>query len=121
MNKFIEKLRKANWKDIAIRASKTFIEAFLSYITIDGIFEITDSSTAKRFVLTTGISALAAGISAVWNLIMEIVSQKVSEELDELAESETNCSGDTAESEESEVVEEGALSEDTAETVWDKK
>ena len=90
MNKFIEKLRKANWKDIAIRASKTFIEAFLSYITIDGIFEITDSSTAKRFVLTTGISALAAGISAVWNLIMEIVSQKVSEELDELANESDN-------------------------------
>ena len=91
MNKFIEKLRKANWKDIAIRASKTFIEAFLSYITIDGIFEITDSSTAKRFVLTTGISALAAGISAVWNLIMEIVSQKVSEELDELANESDNA------------------------------
>ena len=85
MNKFIEKLRKANWKDIAIRASKTFIEAFLSYITIDGIFEITDLTTAKRFLLTTGISALAAGVSAVWNLIMEMVSQKVSEELDELA------------------------------------
>jgi hypothetical protein len=34
--------------------------------------------------LTTGVSALAAGISAVWNLGMEIVSQKVSEELDEL-------------------------------------
>ena len=90
MNGFIEKLRKANWKDIAIRASKTFVEAFLSYITIDGIFEITDLTAAKRFLLTTGISALAAGVSAVWNLIMEIVSQKVSEELDELAEKTTD-------------------------------
>ena len=86
MNIFVEKLRKANWKDIAIRASKTFIEAFLSYVTIDGVFQITDLTAAKRFLLTTGISALAAGVSAVWNLVMELVSKKVAEELDELAE-----------------------------------
>ena len=117
MNTFVEKLRKADWKDIAIRASKTFIEAFLSYFTIDGIFQITDAKGFKKFLLTTGISALAAGISAVWNLFMEIVSQKVSEELDELAEGETSCGEDAAEAEEGEAIEEGPLSEDTAETV----
>jgi hypothetical protein len=84
MNNLISKVKGSNWKDIIIRAVKTFVEAFLSYVTIDGIFEITDTTGAKRFLLTTGVSALAAGISAVWNLGMEIVSQKVSEELDEL-------------------------------------
>ncbi len=118
MNTFVEKLRKANWNDIAIRASKTFIEAFLSYITIDGIFEITDTTTAKRFVLTTGISALAAGISAVWNLVMSIVSQKVSEELDELAKEtpEEVESITSSETEISDEDEEAETEEVTAET-----
>lgn len=102
----IEKLQKANWKDIAIRASKTFIEAFLSYITIDGVFQITDLTAAKRFLLTTGISALAAGVSAVWNLAMELVSKKVSEELDELADDEKDAENGTAETDSEETVEE---------------
>ena len=84
MNNLIKKLKNSDFRDIAIRAIKTFVEAFISYITIDGVFEITDATGFKKFLLTTGISALAAGISAVWNLGMEIVSQKVSEELDEL-------------------------------------
>ena len=111
MNTFVEKLRKANWKDIAIRASKTFIEAFLSYITIDGVFQITDLTTAKRFLLTTGISALAAGVSAVWNLVMELVSKKVAEELDELAEGAEDTEKKPAEPDSEEV------EEATAETV----
>lgn len=109
-----EKLQKANWKDIAIRASKTFVEAFLSYITIDGVFQITDLTAAKRFLLTTGISALAAGVSAVWNLAMELVSKKVAEELDELAD---NQEPEATDAEYSEAVEEDTLNEDTAETV----
>lgn len=84
MNNLIKKLKNSDIRDIAIRAIKTFVEAFISYITIDGVFEITDATGFKKFLLTTGISALAAGISAVWNLGMDIVSQKVSEELDEL-------------------------------------
>ena len=101
----IEKFQKANWKDIAIRASKTFIEAFLSYITIDGVFQITDLTAAKRFLLTTGISALAAGVSAVWNLAMELVSKKVAEELDELAEEAEDTEKKPAEPDSEEVEE----------------
>lgn len=93
----IEKLQKADWKDIAIRASKTFVEAFLSYVTIDGVFQITDLTAAKRFLLTTGISALAAGVSAVWNLAMELVSKKVAEELDELVEGSEDVENKPAE------------------------
>ena len=107
----IEKLHKADWKDIAIRASKTFIEAFLSYVTIDGVFQITDLTAAKRFLLTTGISALAAGVSAVWNLAMELVSKKVAEELDELAEGAEDVENIPAEPDSEEV------EEATAETV----
>ena len=84
MDNLIKKVKNSDFRDIAIRAIKTFVEAFISYITIDGVFEITDATGFKKFLLTTGVSALAAGISAVWNLGMEIVSQKVSEELDEL-------------------------------------
>ncbi len=106
MENFIKRVKNSDFKDIAIRAIKTFVEAFISYITIDGVFEITDTKGFKRFLLTTGISALAAGISAVWNLAMEIVSQKVAEELDELVDDDEPKAIEVEESETDEVIEE---------------
>ena len=50
---------KTKWKDIAIRAGKTFIQAFLGAITIDQSF-------GRDMVL----SAVAAGVSAVMNVII---------------------------------------------------
>lgn len=82
----MDKLKNINIKDILKRAAKTFVQAFLSYFTIDGIFDISNADMLKRFALTTGISALAAGISAVWNLIMEIVSEKAAKAIDSLGE-----------------------------------
>ena len=95
------KLKSVNWKDIARRASKTFIQTFLSYLTIDNLFDISDGEGFKRFALTTGISALAAGISSVWNFIMEIVSEKAAEAIDKI--------GDDTESEETEVNDSGTV------------
>lgn len=56
-----------NYKDIAIRAIKTFIQAFLAVVVID-VVTIKDWATAKPVL----IGAVAAGVSAVWNSLSQI-------------------------------------------------
>lgn len=56
-----------NYKDIAIRAIKTFIQAFLAVLVID-VVTIKDWATAKPVL----IGAVAAGVSAVWNSLSQI-------------------------------------------------
>jgi hypothetical protein len=56
-----------NYKDIAIRAVKTFIQAFLAVLVID-VITIKDWATAKPVL----IGAVAAGVSAVWNSLSQI-------------------------------------------------
>ncbi len=60
---------KVDWHDLLLRALKTFFQAFLSALTVDGLFDVTSGNELKHFALTTGLSALAAAISAAWNLI----------------------------------------------------
>ena len=67
-------MTKAKLKDILVRATKTFIQAFLAVFTLDGIV-FTDVEAAKAMLISTTIAALAAGISAVWNLVVEIVNK----------------------------------------------
>ena len=80
----IQKLKNINWKDLTLRAVKTFIQTFISYLTIDGLFGISDKVEMQRWLLTTGLSALAAAISAVWNLILGVISDKAGEALDKI-------------------------------------
>jgi len=87
------KLKQIDWRDLAIRAVKTFIQTFVSYLTIDGLFAISDRVEMQRWALTTGVSALAAGISAVWNLVLDIVSDKAGEALDKIGEEKEKPSG----------------------------
>ena len=61
---------KAKARDIIIRAAKTFVQAFLSYLTVDAFFGITDLNAAKKVALSLVLGAVAAGISAVWNLFI---------------------------------------------------
>lgn len=53
---------KEQAKTIAIKASKTFVQAALAYAAVNFVL-IKDRDTAKTFT----IGVLAAGISAVWN------------------------------------------------------
>ena len=59
-----------NWKDVAVRALKTFAEAFIACIGAElagmDLFAID-----KKVWAAAGISAVAAGISAVWNGMIE--------------------------------------------------
>lgn len=63
-------------KDWQIRAVKTFIQAFGGVLIPELVLllsnNLPDSLTAAKAILIPAIcSALAAGISAVWNIILE--------------------------------------------------
>lgn len=60
---------KSKWKDISVRACKTFLQAFLASITIDAA-SLSDFKLWKPIL----ISAVAAGLSAVMNLIIIALS-----------------------------------------------
>lgn len=68
------KINKDKLKDIAIRALKTFIQAFLSAISVDALFGVTDLDTFKKVLVSVLIAATAAGISAVWNMVQNMLS-----------------------------------------------
>lgn len=53
-------------KDIAIRAAKTFVQAFLATLAVS-VATVNDVPTLKAAV----VGAAAAGISAVWNYVVK--------------------------------------------------
>lgn len=53
--------------DIIERAVKTFMQAFLSSISVDVLLGVTDFDTFRKVGVSMLVAALAAGISAVWN------------------------------------------------------
>ena len=61
-------------KDIVIRALKTFVQAFLSAISVDALLGVTDFDTLKRIGISMLIAGTAAGISAVWNTALEALN-----------------------------------------------
>lgn len=83
------KLTKEQIKDIFTRASKTFAQAFISAISVDSIFGVTDLDTLKRIGLSMLIAGVAAGISAIWNSCQDWLYNKIDEIMptsDELTE-----------------------------------
>ena len=68
---------KINYRDVIIRAAKTFTQAFISAFGIDAIFGITDRAMLRKAILAMLISAVAAGISAVWNMGLEWLSNRI--------------------------------------------
>ena len=64
---------KKKIKDIIARASKTFIQAFLGSLTIDSFFGVTDVDAIKKIGLSMLVGAVAAGVSAVWNTLLDLL------------------------------------------------
>lgn len=66
-----------NWPDWAIRAAKTFVQAFLG-VLIPAIIGVlngglpVDWGAVKITIASALMAALAAGISAVWNIALEV-------------------------------------------------
>lgn len=63
-------MKNVNWKDVAVRAVKTFVEAAVAFAGAElagmDLFAIDKSMWAA-----VGLSAAAAGISAIWNGMIE--------------------------------------------------
>ena len=81
-------MSKAKVKDIVARASKTFIQAFIGSFTIDAFFGVTDTETIKKIGLSMLVAAVAAGVSAVWNMLLDFVYRKIDEAIPTESESE---------------------------------
>lgn len=63
-------MKNIDWKDVAFRAIKTFAEAFLAFMGAE-LTGMDIFSLGKDVWCAVGISAAAAGISAVWNGVIE--------------------------------------------------
>lgn len=72
-------MTKEKVKDIVARASKTFIQAFIGSFTIDAFFGVTDTEAIKKIGLSMLVAAVAAGVSAVWNMVLDIIYRKIDE------------------------------------------
>ena len=64
---------KINWKDIGIRALKTFFQAFIASVGVNLtiLSEAIGNDTIKSVGVSITIGAIAAGVSAVWNYIFK--------------------------------------------------
>lgn len=61
-------------KDWMVRALKTFVQAAGSFIVADITVlseAMTDISAFRQTLITVLVGAVAAGISAVWNIVLE--------------------------------------------------
>lgn len=66
-----------NYKDILIRALKTFVQAFIPVVAAAfAAADLTELSNLKTVAYSALISGAAAGISAVWNIILGIIPEK---------------------------------------------
>ncbi len=64
-------MNKNKLKDIAVRAFKTFIQAFISIVIAQlGGVDFIEGENTKNVLIGIAISAGAAGISAVWNGVL---------------------------------------------------
>ena len=61
-----------NWKDVAVRALKTFVQAFIATAGAE-LAGIDLFATDRHMLCAVAVSAAAAGISAVWNGMIEPV------------------------------------------------
>lgn len=65
--------KRINWKDVGERALKTFVEAFVATVAASDLLNPADSNTFKSALVTTVVAGVAAGISAVWNLLGNVL------------------------------------------------
>lgn len=63
-------------KDVAIRALKTFAQAFISAISVDALLGVTDLDMLKKIGVSMLIAGTAAGISALWNSALKMLGSK---------------------------------------------
>lgn len=78
--KLIEAIKAINYKDLATRAMWTFLQAFLAVIIFSGesIIDLLfkgDWEQLYVLALAVTLSAIAAGLSAVKTILVEVIAQ----------------------------------------------
>lgn len=69
-------MTKEKIKDVIIRALKTFFQAFLAAFSVDALLvDITNLDAFKKVLVGVLIAAVAAGISAVWNMALDALNK----------------------------------------------
>lgn len=69
-------MKRIDWKDVGLRAAKTFAQAFVASVSIDRLAGITDAESAKAIVYSMLVAGVSAGISAVWNMAVNSIAKK---------------------------------------------
>ena len=63
-------MKKINWKDIAIRCLKTFIQGVVAYLAVSiSTTDFTDKEAIKGLIIGT----IASGVSALMNIINSLL------------------------------------------------
>lgn len=76
-------MNKIDFHDVFIRAAKTFVQAAVPILiaALAAIDVSEGKEAAKAVLVSAGLSAAAAGISAAWNIIAGVITpEKESEE-----------------------------------------
>lgn len=76
----LEAIKGINWQDIAVRAVWTFLQAFLAVFILAGesIVDVlfnADWEALSVLIVATAVSALAAGLSAVKTIVLEVLGR----------------------------------------------
>ena len=75
----IDKIIAMNWRDVVARAAWTFLQAFLAVFIMAGDTIINslfagDWAGLQALMITISLSALAAGLSAVKTILVEVLN-----------------------------------------------
>lgn len=72
MSIFKDILSMVDWKDVGVRAGKTFLQAAVAYLIVAlGNADIFGGNAGKAFWVGLLMSTLAAGASAAWNGVVK--------------------------------------------------
>ncbi len=73
------KITKDQAKDILFRTLKTFLAAFIAALIVsaDSFFGISDIEGLKEFFYSALVSAVAAGITAILNVVIKLVKNYI--------------------------------------------
>lgn len=63
-------MKNIDWKDVLIRSAKTFVEAFLTFVSAE-MAGVDVFAVDKSAWFAVGVSAAIAGVCAVWNGIFQ--------------------------------------------------